>query len=385
MDHRQLCSAAAAALAAVPANHRPEVLVGFDGFIDAIIDVVATRASTTSYTAMTTIGEYGQRVLQAAGKSANFELVVKQSKIGGNGPIMANALCSYDYAVTAIGVLGAGAIDPVFAPLAKRAKQVITLGPAGSTDALEFSDGKLMLGKVLPMEQVTYEHLLKTVGRDQLAAILKRSPGVATVNWTMTLGMTEIWNRLADEILPGLRPDRPLWFVDLADPAKRTADDQRKGLAALTKLQKHVDVVLGMNEMELRQVLAALGKTWQAGDSEWEQARKGCEIVRDALGISWAMCHLVKSAAVAWTKTGASGSAASDGFFDPKPKITTGAGDHFNAGFLAALLAGIEPAHAIQIGGATSGHYVRTAESPSRAQVSAFLKQHAESGRATAR
>ncbi len=387
MDHRQLCSAAAAALAAVPANHRPEVLVGFDGFIDHIIDVVATRASTTSYTAMTTISEYGNRVLQAAGKSANFELVVKQSKIGGNGPIMANALCSFDHQVTAIGVLGGDVIDPVFAPLAQRAKQTITLGPAGSTDALEFSDGKLMLGKVLPMVQVTYARLLEKVGRDQLAAILKRSTGIATVNWTMTLGMTEIWNRLAEDLLPGLRPDRPLWFVDLADPAKRTVDDQRKGLAALGKLQKHVDVVLGMNEMELRQVLAALGKQWQDGDSEWEQARKGCEIVRDTLGVSWAMCHLVKSAAVAWAKgrDGKAGSAAADGFFDPKPKITTGAGDHFNAGFLAALLAGIDPASAIQIGGATSGHYVRTAVSPTRAQVVAFLKQHGEAGHATAR
>ncbi len=389
MDHRQLCAAAATALAAVPAGHRPEVMVGFDGFIDHIIDVVATRASTTSYTAMTTISEYGQRVIQAAGKSANFELVVKQSKIGGNGPIMANALCAYDYQVTAIGIMGAGAIDPVFAPLAQRAKQTITLGQAGSTDALEFSDGKLMLGKVLPMERVTYAQLLETVGRDQLAAILKRSAGIATVNWTMTLGMTEIWNRLAAEILPGLgftAAKRPLWFVDLADPAKRTVEDQREGLKALTRLQQHVDVVLGLNEMELRQVLGALGKPWQDGANEWEQARRGCELVRDALGISWAMCHLVKSAAVAWCKgaDGKPGSAASDGFFDPKPKITTGAGDHFNAGFLAALLAGIDPACAILIGGATSGHYVRTAESPSRAQVVTFLKQYGEAGRASA-
>src|SRR5205814_259719 len=95
--------------------------------------------------------------------------------------------------------------------------------------------------------------------------------------------------------------------------------------------------------------------------------------VREALGISWAVCHLVKSAAVAWPH----GSAAAVGFFAPKPMITTGAGDHFNAGFLAALIAGFAPAQCLQIGGATSGHYVRTGVSPVRAEVESFLHRHA--------
>jgi len=374
MDHRQLCAHAATALAAIPADHRPQVMVGFDGFIDHIIAVVAKRATATSYTAMATIAEFGARVTEAAGKSANFELVVKQSKIGGNGPIMANALCGYGHRVTAIGLLGDGAIDPVFAPLAARAEEAISLGAAASTDALEFADGKLMLGKLLPMDQVTYATLLAKLGADRLRAVLKRSAAIATVNWTMTLGMTEIWERLAAEVLPGLRADRPLFFVDLADPAKRTLEDQRRGLSTLTTLQRHVDIVLGMNEMELRQVLTALGVDWQDGGSEFEQARKGCEIVRDKLGVTYAMCHLVKSAAVAWNRAGEKASACADGFFEPKPKITTGAGDHFNAGFLAALLAGITPLHAIQIGGATSGFYVRNAASPTRADVVGFLR-----------
>jgi sugar/nucleoside kinase (ribokinase family) len=110
---------------------------------------------------------------------------------------------------------------------------------------------------------------------------------------------------------------------------------------------------------------------------------RGCEIVRDRLGIAVAMCHLVRSAACAWRAgvhklcVQTAGSACSDGFYDPKPKITTGAGDHFNAGFIGALLAGLQPLHALQTGGATSGHYVRTAESPERAQLIAFLQRNA--------
>jgi len=376
---------AAAAFAAVPAQHVPRVVVGFDGFIDHIIDVVAKRASPTEYTELATISDFGSRISAAAGKSANFELVVTQSKIGGNGPIMANALCAYGCKVQVIGLLGDGTIDPVFAPLAARAESLISLGGPGVTDALEFSDGKLMLGKLTPLERMTWTNLVAVVGLERLRQVLRQADAVATVNWTMLLGLTEIWEKIASEVLPGLRSDRPLWFVDLADPAKRTITDQQRGCRALTTLQHHVDVVLGMNEAELHQVLDALGKPWQAGGSEYEQARKGCEVVRDTLGLSFAMCHLVKSAACAWSAgsarhqghDGTAGSACAEGFFEPKPLITTGAGDHFNAGFVTALLSGLHPLHALQVGGSTSGHYVRTAQSPTRSDAASFLQRNA--------
>jgi len=376
-----LNAATATALAQVPDTHRPNVLVGFDGFVDHIIQVVEQRASPTDYTAMPTIAHFGAKVSAAAGKSANFELVVTTSKIGGNGPIMANALAASAHDVTCIGLLGDGGIDPVFQPLADRAT-VISLGGPGVTDALEFSDGKLMLGKLTPLANVTYDNLIARVGVEPLRALLRSSDAIATVNWTMSLGLTEIWNRLAAEHLDALGR-RPLWFVDLADPAKRTLTDQRAAFAALRTLQGKVDVVLGMNEAELRQVLAALDLAWPTGDSEYDQARRGCELVRDALGLAFAMCHLVKSAACAWSAgagrhgDAAAGSACADGFFDPKPKITTGAGDHFNAGFVGALLAGLHPQQAIQVGGATSGVYVRTARSPARADVVRFLQERA--------
>ena len=300
MADKSLCAAAATALTAVPATTKPSVLVGFDGFIDNIIDVVAKRESSVKYSALATIAEFGSRVSAAAGQSANFELVVKQSKIGGNGPIMANALCSYDYRVTAVGILGENGIDPVFKPLADRAVKAISLGGAATTDALEFSDGKLMLGKMLPMDRVTYQTLIEKIGIAQLKELMRGSAAIAAVNWTMTLGMTEIWNRLAKEVLPGLRQDRPLFFVDLADPAKRTVEDLRAAFAAMQELQKHADVLLGMNGAELKQVLGALGETHPSVTPEWEAARAGCEIVQRRLGLSWAMCHLVRSSACAW-------------------------------------------------------------------------------------
>ena len=46
------------------------------------------------------------------------------------------------------------------------------------------------------------------------------------------------------------------------------------------------------------------------------------------------------------------------------PLITTGAGDHFNAGFMHGRLLGLPPENCLTVGVCTSGHYVRTAHSP---------------------
>ncbi len=61
------------------------------------------------------------------------------------------------------------------------------------------------------------------------------------------------------------------------------------------------------------------------------------------------------------------------GPYTEKPLITTGAGDHFNAGFTSGQLLGLDPEACLAIGVCTSGHYVRTGESPSLAAVETFL------------
>ena len=81
--------------------------------------------------------------------------------------------------------------------------------------------------------------------------------------------------------------------------------------------------------------------------------------------------HPIESAACA-TKDG---SWWTPGPYTENPKITTGAGDHFNAGFTAARLCGFTPLTSLALATCTSGHYVRTAQSPSTSQVIDLLRQ----------
>ena len=63
-----------------------------------------------------------------------------------------------------------------------------------------------------------------------------------------------------------------------------------------------------------------------------------------------------------------------DGPFTPQPRISTGAGDHFNAGFCVGNLLGADLAAALQLGVGASGYYVRTGQSPAPAVLAEFLR-----------
>jgi len=247
----------------------------------------------------------------------------------------------------------------------------ISLGNPAFTSALEFDDGKVMLNFSDPMNGITFDQLVECCGGiETLKDICRSSAAISMVNWTQTPGMTDIWRHFASDILPGLHTIKPFFFVDLADPNRCTHGQIKDGIEALMEVQQHANVVLGLNENECRQLCGVFGITYPATTPEREAARQSCAFLRQHFSFSHVMCHMVKGSAVAWD----GGSCAAEGFWNPKPKTTTGAGDHYNAGFFSALIAGLAPIHCLQIGGATSGHFVLTGQTPTRDQVVAFLR-----------
>ncbi len=92
--------------------------IGFDGFLDEIINAVDVRSDKDNYVAIPTIEALGKRILSAAGKSANIELVPLQQKLGGNGPLMASALGSLGPRIVCVGLMGKP-LHAVFEKLAK--------------------------------------------------------------------------------------------------------------------------------------------------------------------------------------------------------------------------------------------------------------------------
>src|SRR5580693_5758279 len=166
IDVRTQCAKTLLARAGVAAQM--SAFVGLDGFVDEILHVVDKRESAEVYHRLPTIAKLADRLGAAAGKSTNVELVNQITKLGGNGPIMANALASFGMKVTYLGNLGYPNLHPVFADFAKRA-EVHSIADPGTTDALEFEDGKIMIGKHASLKQVTWENIQARFGFDRFA------------------------------------------------------------------------------------------------------------------------------------------------------------------------------------------------------------------------
>jgi hypothetical protein len=349
----QVASQLEAAVIKVP---QLSAFVGLDGFVDEILHVVDKRHSADRYDRLRTITEYSARLGAAAGKSTNVELVNIMTKLGGNGPIMANAW----------RVLGSG--FPILGRLDFRTSSCFrrTFKEGGGpqhqqsrlTDALEFEDGKIMVGKHYMLRDVNWANIKERFGVAEFRQRLGQSTLVAFVNWTMLPFMSEIWESVLAELAAYPPLSRQTIFFDLADPEKRLPEDILRALDIIQKFERYFDVILGLNEKEAHEIQNVLGLS--RTDSGPEALLNLSREIHARICVNTLVVHPVAYAI-------AVGNGCADTVWGPvclKPRITTGAGDHFNSGFCLGRLLGLDNAASLLCGVGTSGHYVRTAQSP---------------------
>ncbi len=348
-----------------PGRPPGRVLVGFDGFIDTIADAVARRRSAEpgDYEPVRTIADFGARIAASAGKSTNIELRRREARGGGNGPLLAGALAALGVDVTLIGALGTAdepaSIDPAFGEIAALCAETISIAPAARTDALEFDDGKVMFNWPASLDAVDADTLAASV--PHLPALCARVDAIATINWTNTAGLGSIWRRLREHAMPAENP--PMLFVDLSDPARRSDVDL---LVALDELRLFPAVTLGLNTAEAERLGALTGAVPVPIDPADRAALAGAaDGLRAATGLDAVAIHTHTAAAAA----DGSGSSALGTRFTGRPAISTGAGDHFNGGFLAARLAGFPLDECLACGCDTATRFVRTGRRPTRDEL----------------
>lgn len=369
-SRQEVASRAAAALEGIGASGvgRLNAFVGFDGFVDSIIDVVDVRRSmrVEDYTPIRSIAAFAARIAAAAGRSTNIERIVREVRFGGNGPLMAGALGQLGVGVTFAGAVGkddgSGEIMDVFRPFAARCRRVMAVGAPGATDAMEFDDGKIMLNRTDCVQAVTWERLVERIGLGGIREEVGRADIIGIVNWSLCGGVHGIWRGLREQVFPAIpaRAGRRA-FVDLSDPAKRTDEDIGGAVEELARLNACVPVTLGLNLAEAQRLARVLGVSDRTSETpEGESIRRCAESLRRATRLACVVIHPRHGAAGAVE----AGSGWIDGPFTRRPALSTGAGDHFNAGFALGQAAGMSLAECLCVGVAVSGAYCRDAQSP---------------------
>lgn len=397
-DRKHVARAAGKALKAASGRlDDAATLAGFDGCVDSIIRVARRRTAPgpRGYEPMQRMRELAEKIDAASGKSAGFELVVQLVKLGGNGPLMASALHRLGAPVSFIGNIGLATDDdgvadpdrhafdvhaagldrihPVYRDFARSCRRCFSAAPTGYTDALEFHDGKIMLGKIEALEGVTWRSVTAAAGgAPGLAALIRESRIIATCNWTKLLGMNDIWRGLAEESLPLLNDaHRRFLFVDLADPAGRSDDDLRLGLTRLRAIQQRIPVTLGLNIAESERIANLAGAAASGADNSPQSLERRAASLQSALGLDTVVIHRQRGASAAEQ---GHAPASFDGPWTATPALSTGAGDNFNAGYAFARALGLPLPQRLAAATAVSGWYVRHGTPPTLDETIAFLE-----------
>lgn len=347
----------------------PRAFVGLDGYIDKIQHPVQTQTERGA-TYFPSLEAFGERIVRASHQSAQIELFTQEIKAGGNAPIMAHALGCLGIKTLCLGTLGVPNINPVFASMNGNC-EVLSIGAAAETNALEFGDGKLILSELSTFDKIDWEYVKENAGLNKLKKNLHDAQLIALVGWCNLPHATDIWKGFLNDIVSKSDPTSRHFFFDLADPSKRSDGQIAEVLDVINAYAAHGTVTLGLNENETHKIYEAI-KRINGGKATEKALQDRAQAVFDHLSIERLLVHPIDCC---YGFRRGEEPAFLAGRQVKQPKVSTGGGDNFNAGFYFADLQGFSLSQSMIIAMATSGAYVQNGQSPDREALRQYLQR----------
>jgi hypothetical protein len=138
------------------------VTLGFDGFIDSVVKVIRYKDHKIPHVYFETPHAFGEYIVAKGEKNLSIELETLTTKLGGNMPIMANAIAHMGLRVSCVGPLGFPDIHPVFRQMSSNC-QLYTFANPGLSKVLEFKNGKIMLAEMGELNNVAWNHIKEKI------------------------------------------------------------------------------------------------------------------------------------------------------------------------------------------------------------------------------
>lgn len=326
--------------------------LGFDGFIDSIIGLVNKQQPA----AVNSMEAFGNYILNKKGSNFSLEIQERSTKAGGNMPNMAGALAKLGLIVNCVGTLGFPQVDPLFKQSLAECRTYSFAAP-GTSQAIEFSDGKMMLAGMQQLDSANWQLLTQRIPVATLIALFDNSRLAALLNWGELSASTSIWQGLLQEVLPFCTPDKQkIFFVDLSDCSSRSKEDMLAALALLQDFSRHRQLILSLNKNECSTLYQQLFDEASSHTNLQTMAEK---IFRKIQPHTLVVHQRASAMAFREKEFEQLHSPLVD-----NPVILTGAGDHFNAGFCAAQLMGLNLTSSLALAHLLAGCYIKKGQSP---------------------
>jgi hypothetical protein len=343
--------------------------LGFDACIDYIIRIVREKKDNEVTDYFTESSQFGEFLINLDNKSCGVELQTKLSKIGGNMVITGNALGNLGVRMECVGTFGLPDILPVFRTMSPKCS-LHTIADTISATALEFNNSKVIMFDPGPYNNLTWKGIKDILGIERIKQLISGKQLISFLNWSEIENSSQIWEGILDEILPSIviTGQKPFFFTDFSDCSRRSKGEIQFAIDLLGRFKDYFKVILSLNRNEADLISRALNVPELRSDEEFVgEMFKSCNA--DVLII-----HRTKDA------LGYDGEAYQecDTFFCKEPKILTGGGDNFNAGFCYSLFHELNLFQSLVVANAVSGSYVKTGISPDVEKLINFLQSNSK-------
>ena len=347
-----------------------KAFVGFDGFVDFIKKAVKQRRAG-EITYYETLTDFSDRIRAATGKSGQVELITKKVKLGGNAPILANALGKLGVTSYCAGSMGYPKLHTVFSSMNERCR-IISLQDPGESHAIEFSDGKLILSELSVFHGFNWNYINNSPEIHQIRRSLVECSLIAFVDWANLSLASNIWDGILHDIIKPSGKKNFQFFFDLCDPSKKTVQQIDEVLDLISSFSHFGKVTLGLNENETIKIWCAIHGVDVNNPKEKSKVpslREAGDGVFKAMSIDCLLVHPVDRA-IAFRKKEV---LEFPGRLVPSPKVLTGGGDNLNAGYCLGVLYDLPVDQCVLLGMAASGAYIQNGESPDIAAIIDYM------------
>lgn len=335
-------------------NIEKSALLGFDACIDTLVSVVKNRHDDGSTEYFTSPGELGNVLTKLGSRSCGLELRTKISRPGGNMVITANALGRLGVKADCIGTFGYPEITPVFRTISPECS-LHSVADTITATALEFDVSKVIMFDPGPYNHLQWGDIIKIISIDDMKSMAAGKKLISFLNWSEIEHSSVIWRSFLDNVFSSLPQDeKRMFFTDFSDCSRKSKSQIAEAVDILSMYRKYFKVVLSLNVNESMLVAKALAVPESASDENFmRNMHKACNV--DIL-----LIHRIKDA-LAYD---GSELTSCDTFFTSEPKILTGGGDNFNAGFCYSTFFDIDLYGSLLLANAVAGFYVREGHSP---------------------
>jgi len=342
-----------------------KIVLGIDGYIDSVWQILASRTGPEEYELYERMSNFSKTLSGCEEGGFSNEIIRKRRSYGGFTANTGKALTGLGVDLSMVGMFGKSSIDPVF-EVFSGVGEFVSVGDPGLVTIYEFTDGKIMFVYTEEIMGFNWEAMTGTLDENRIKGIYSAADIIGLGYWSLMPAFDEIVTKICGLMKDNQKKQRI--FFDFADIRKRDRESLESTLALLFSLNMQIPMTLSLNEHEAALLFSYYGETIA---QEGEGAAAQTEKIRKTIGIDELVVH------TPYFSTAASeyeGRCAAPQNYCTSPVITVGAGDHFNGGYMAAALKGLDIEERLTVGNAVTSLYISRGKSPSMQELLAELE-----------